>query len=47
MTTVIAYTSRRFFRRNVGSTVYRAAFDKTDVDNGDNGTYVVNQDIWR
>ncbi len=37
--------ARRFFRHKVGSTVYRAAFCKTDADNGDNGVYVVNQDL--
>lgn len=37
--------ARYFFRCNVGMNVYRLHFAGTDRDNGDNGTYVLDQDL--
>lgn len=37
--------ARYFFRCNVGMNVYRLHFAGADRDNGDNGTYVLNQDL--
>ena len=37
--------ARFYFRCNVGTTVYRLHFAGSDRDNGDNGTYVLGQDL--
>lgn len=37
--------ARYFFRCNVGMNVYRLHFAGADRDNGDNGTYVLDQDL--
>jgi hypothetical protein len=37
--------ARFYFRCNVGMTVYRLHFAGSDRDNGDNGTYVLGQDL--
>lgn len=37
--------ARYFFRCNVGMNVYRLHFASADRDNGDNGTYVLDQDL--
>lgn len=37
--------ARYFFRCNAGMNVYRLHFAATDRDNGDNGTYVLDQDL--
>ena len=37
--------ARFYFRCNVGMTVYRLHYAGSDRDNGDNGTYVLGQDL--
>jgi len=37
--------ARYYFRCNVGMTVYRLHYAGSDRDNGDNGTYVLGQDL--
>ena len=37
--------ARFYFRCNVGMTVYRLHFAGSDRDNGDNGTYLLGQDL--
>ena len=37
--------ARHYFRCNVGMTVYRLHYAGTDRDNGDNGTYLLGQDL--
>lgn len=37
--------ARYFFRCNVGMNVYRLHFAGSDRDNGDNGTYLLDQDL--
>jgi hypothetical protein len=37
--------ARYFFRCNVGMNVYRMHFAGSDRDNGDNGTYLLGQDL--
>lgn len=36
---------RSFFGNDVGFTVYRGAYGKTDKCNGDNGVYLLNRDM--
>ncbi len=37
--------ARHYFRCNVGMTVYRLHYAGADRDNGDNGTYLLGQDL--
>ena len=37
--------ARYYFRCNVGMTVYRLHYAGSDRDNGDNGTYLLGQDL--
>ena len=37
--------ARHYFRCNVGMTVYRLHYAGSDRDNGDNGTYLLGQDL--